>query len=245
MRYNSVIDRFSLLLATVALFSVISHTEAGYVNFETLPGGGLPTEGLAIGTTYLATQGMSFSVVGAGPPLIVERGSPRTGFLGYDDGVNSPLDQPAPGQGVGDFYINTNNLVVAVAPLPFIVSYAMPAGRVSGVILDIDNDNEYWRVVALNSGGIPVGILFFAWDDPVGVGNGIATLWSFARSENDIASVRLEFIGTTAHDIGYAFDNFSSSNIVPEPSTLTLLVTGLMTIVIPVWRFRRSAAKSR
>lgn len=228
-----------LLIGIAARSTTLAH--AGFVNFETLPGGGAPTEGMPINTQYLASQGMSFSLEGGPSPMIVERGAPRTGFLGYDDGINSPLDQPAPGQGVGNFFINNNNLVEAVAPLPFVVSYALTAGLVSGVILDIDNDNESWRVEALSSGGLVLATLDLAWNDPSGVGNGIATPWSFTRAERDIAAVRLIYTGTLVHDVGYAFDNFASANIVPEPSSVALLCTGLLTVVGRAW-FRRSRA---
>lgn len=250
---------FRVALPTALVFACwASPSQAGYVNFETVPNPSgpptIPHEGLAINTQYAATQGMTFYVEGPGgqrfDPLIVQRGGApdtdnvRAGFQGVGDGDSDPpgWDQPADPDLVGEFYINNSNLVQSVAPLPFVVAFDGLMGVVAGVILDIDNNNEVWLVEALNSQGVAVASRTFAYDDPVGVGNGVATPWQFQRIQQDIASVRLTYIGTTAHDVGYAFDNFFSSAAVPEPSTINLLLSGALAVIVPTILKRRRAA---
>ena len=123
-------ERTVLITSLVLIIGNFCPAQAGLIDFESIPGFGIPTEGLTISNQFLGTDGVSFSLEGGGFPVIAQVGAPETAF--------TPNDTPLPGQGVGEFFL-TDDGVVLGNPKPLIVSYVTPTAAASGFILDIDS----------------------------------------------------------------------------------------------------------
>jgi hypothetical protein len=104
------------------------------IDFESVPGEVAPREGMEIRNQYLASQGISFELEGGGAPVLAEVGPPMTAFGGPG---RRHADNPAPGQGVGRFFLTDDGTLNQVAKA-LIVRYASPTAAASGVLLDID-----------------------------------------------------------------------------------------------------------
>ena len=202
------------------------------VDFETVPGS-TPTEGLSISNQYTLSHGITFTLAGGTKPILAEVGAPRYAFTGYG-GVD---DTPAPGQNVGSFFlVDPTTPVQSGIPSDLLVSYSVPQNFVSGGILDIDG-TEAWLIQALNASAMVIGSVSLNPGSP-GAGDAIETTWSFSHASADIAGVRIHYNGAQTENIGYAWDNFTST--VPEPSTAALLALGIL-----FWRGRCQRPASR
>jgi hypothetical protein len=215
--------KYCTTFTAVAL--VVRVTSAQIINFETLPDGSLPTDKMVISNQFLSAFGVSFAFTNGAFPRIAQVGLPRTAFYSSPWGA----DTPAPGQNCGTFFL-TDNRGVNAPPPPLVMTYSVPVGAASGVILDIDGD-EAWDIQARNGTNVLSTIHLIA-SSPNG-GNGRAAPWSFTRASNDIAAVWIIYAGPLTNDVGLAFDNFSPSQpIAPPTLTPPSITNGIMSFSV-------------
>lgn len=177
---------------------------AQIINFETLPDGSRPIEGMEISNQFAASFGVSFRLETGYFPRIAKRDSQN--FVAFYGPPNSSLiNHPATNQNVGDFFL-TGYAGRTGNPSPLLISYARPVAAASGAIIDIDF-HDAWQIVARDSrtNGIATNLLTRA---SLNTGDGHATWWSFSRASADICSIRISYAGTGS-PVGWAFDNFS------------------------------------
>jgi hypothetical protein len=170
------------------------------IDFETLANGQAPSDGLTIDNQY-ASLGVTFSLGNGSSPVLAKVGSPRTAFEGY----NLLDDQPAPGSNTGEWFL-TDDGVISGPPSPLKIQYATDVQSASGVLLDIDGQ-EQWTVQAFDASGVQVGS-----DQVLGPNNsleGSATTWSFQFGAPVIRLIILSYSGNQSSGVGLAFDNFS------------------------------------
>jgi hypothetical protein len=130
---------------------------------------------------------------------------------------------------------------------PFTIAYDtnQTIRELSGEIWDIDggaNGTEQWRVDVLNGLG---GVLATV-DSPLGINQDPGSLdslpWTFAFTNlpDGVESVRLTFIGSKTVAVGLAFNNFSATVAIPEPSSWLLAALGILGLGIKrKWLRRR------
>ena len=214
---------FNLSVAILATGFVTNNAHASLIDFETIPGIGVPTEGLAIGTQYAATAGVSFALEDGSLPLIAEVGSPTTAF--------QPSDNPAAQDAalIGQFFLTDDGTVAGLNPSPLIVSYSTPTASASGVVLDIDF-NEMFTIEARDFNGAILETLIIQAGDP-NTGSRRATPWAIQRAQNDIFSIRFVGTRTTAGGFGLGFDNFDTGVVIPIPATVWLFGSGLLGLI--------------
>jgi len=210
-------------IASLALLAMSIQTQAAIIDFESIPGVGVPIEGLIISDQFEASDGISFALEGGGNPRIAQLGSPTTAFKGHG-GVG---DTPAPGQGTGSFFLTDDGSLSGLTSPPLLINYSTPTSAASGFILDIDFDESFLIQARDDSGSVLQTINILAGDP--GTGNGIATFWSFDRPTEDIASIRFAGSRAAAGAFGLGFDNFNarSATVVPMPPALLLMMSGL------------------
>lgn len=208
-----------------------SAAQAAVIDFESIPGIGTPTEGLVISNQFEATEGVTFSLEGGGNPRIAKVGNPMTAF----EGPGGAGDTPVPNQGIGTFFLTDNGTISGLVAPPLIVSYTTPTNAASGVILDIDFDENFLIQARDGSGTILESISIIAGDP--GTGDGVATLWSFSRPLADITSIRFAGTRTLSGGFGLGFDNFDARIApVPEPETYAFMLVGLGLVGWAAWR---------
>lgn len=176
------------------------------IDFETVAG--LPSvDGMSVTNQFAASHGVVFALADGTAPRLAQVGAPRTAFEGYQ-GVP---DTPAPGTGTGSFFLTDDGTVVGI-PLALVITYVAPVSAASGLILDIDNQ-EQWDVEAFDAGGTRLDVRVLGPNPTL---NGSATAWSFDEGARTIAEIRITFTGVTASgNVGLAFDNFDASRVQP------------------------------
>ena len=129
MKNGSSAIRF-VFVTVLAATLLTSRTYAAVLDFETLPGGGTPTEGMSISNQFQVSLGIRFKNSDGSSPIIVQTGPPGFAFTSaYTD------DTPAPGEDPGSFMLN----ISAAGPTSdLIAGYTLLEKDVGGVILDID-----------------------------------------------------------------------------------------------------------
>jgi len=237
---------WALLIGGLLLFSLVQNSQAATIDFELLPNGDIPTEGTVISDQFEAAYGITFSLTNGGSPVLVGGSTVLTGgaaglgsyrALGsgfFGPGLFSPdtnPDTPAHNQPVGTFFL-TDDLQLGLSS-DLVITYTNPVSAASGVILDIDNSEE-WTITAYDSANNVVGVVILSFDQS-DTGDGIATAWSFDHGDmNDIAKIvfhgeRTDPGNYPSELFGLAFDSFSSSSpIVPAPASFLLLLSGLI-----------------
>lgn len=193
-------------LLLIAAPLAVPDAGAALIDFETVPGAGAPFEGMTISDQYAATEGVTFSLLGGGAPVIAEVGPPTTAFQGPPNHNGS--DNPIPGQGIGQFFLTDDGETAGLEPQPLVVSYDPPASEASGVILDMDVDERFTIDVRNGIGEVIETVVIHA-GDPL-TGDGVATPWNIVRAQADIASIT--FTGDRDHPgfFGLGFDRFDA-----------------------------------
>ena len=233
-------------LASAFAFVIAAGASAQVVDFETTPGGMVPTDdsfldraaqyfsdgvGISFGfdtnNDGIADADAAFEAVGDEP-------SGPEGF--FSTLGNEDRDTEAPGfeGGLGDFFLRTP---VGVDqnddPSVLVITYDTAVAELSGEIWDIDgrsNDGtfEQWRVRGFNAMGDQVAIQ----DSPVGIpqdtmGTLDSAPWTFTlANQAGITRVTIEYIGN-AEGVGLAFDNYNATQ-VPTPGAGALALAGLV-----------------
>ncbi|MDM7916246.1 MAG: hypothetical protein QUU85_13440 [Candidatus Eisenbacteria bacterium] len=210
-----------LALSPSLLLVVPELALAQTIDFETLPNGEAPTEGMLIGDQYdVAPFGVRFELIGGDPatgPRIAAVGSPETAFEGPSTtspciGERSTEDMPASeDEGVGCFFL-TDDGVNSPDTFGLRILYDTPVHQASGDLIDIQPCCESWRIRALGDSGEVLAEQVLSSGDP-GTGDGVATPWQFDLGPSEIHSIELEYIGDHDHAVGLAFDNFSPSSL--------------------------------
>ena len=193
------------------------------IDFETLPSGAMPAEGMAISNQFFASHGVSFAFTnGTFPVLAKRRGTNIIAFEGP-----TGLNTLAANQAVGDYFLTDPHDAEGLPPAPLIISYRQTVSNASGVIIDIDGaashgGNEAWLLEARGTNGVLLATNRLTVASP-NAGDGLATPWSF-RGVPGIGAIYVIYDGQKTNGLGLAFDNFSPALAVTPPS-LTVTVT--------------------
>ena len=223
----------------VACTIVAVPTSAQLITFETTPAGFTPLDNTTLLTQYALTGGGSvrfffdvntnnsfdagtdlpafFEEIGA-DPIGVSNGFTNS-FVGTSD-----VATPPHGPQLGNWFLRTGNQ--GPPPPPFIIDYntLQIITGLSGEIWDIDGglpNSEQWNVDVLDGGGV----ILASQLSPLGnnqVLDGKPWTFGFSGLPLGVDKVRLTFVGTKVMGVGLAFNNFSPTFPVPEPSTLTM-----------------------
>lgn len=173
------------------------------VSFETL-GGGAPAEGTAIGDQFWESSGVRFRHTVPGRQLVLAQvGMPFRAFRGYLGNA----DLPFPGAAVGQFFLADSLIGTGVVPGPFVLDYRWPVATVSGVFIDV-NEQESWRAEAFDADGVSRGSVQLF---PTLLA-GSAMSWSLETDSKVITKVVITFTGTVpAGGVTFALDNIGGS----------------------------------
>jgi len=205
-----------ITFASVSAFAAMT-LRAQIIDFETLPDGSKPTEGMEISNQFAASFGVTFSQKDGKAPRLAKRDG--TGFFAFW-GPNTTSNHLYNNQNVGDFFL-TGHQGVTANPSPMIITYANPVAAASGAMLDVDGE-EAWDIVARDTLGQGIATNRLDEHSPNG-GNGLAAPWSFSRTNADICSIRIAYVGKSG-SIGWAFDNFAPG-LPMAPANLSITVT--------------------
>lgn len=200
---------------------------ASQVTFEDIPLIGTPAPGLAIDSQYLSSEGMQFSLLDGGSPIIVQRGNPAGPYGAFASGYSTQQNVPAPGQGVGDFYLADPHIVNGTPPSPVIVEFSDPLLGASGMILDVDG-LEVFTVTAYDSAGVELDSVTLTTTSP-NAGDGFAAPWSITQTSANIAAVQIALVSYGPGNPGYALDNFVA--FIPEPASALAMVVGSLVLL--------------
>lgn len=228
-------DKF--LFCGVIFSAIFAANATAAIDFESVPGVGVPTEGLIISDQYLDSAGVTFALESGGNPRIAKVGSPRTAFEGF----GGADDLPAPNQGIGNYFLTDNGTLSGLFSPALIVQYATPTAAASGVLLDIDF-GETWTIQAKDSNNNVIETISITAGDP-STGDGLATPWSFDHALADISLIRFEGTRTQSGAFGLGFDNFSPTSPIPEPQTFVMFFAGLGVVLMAVRRKARRSSK--
>ena len=160
------------------------------------------TEGLVVSDQFQDTFGVSFSLETGGFPVLADVGGFQTGF-----GSNYGPDTPAPGQGIGAFFLTDDGVLEGLDAPPIILDFSAPVDSFSGCILDMDF-GEIFIIQAkdINDEIILIDTIFST--DP-GTGDGLSTCWGFNLEgcEGSVYSIRFEGQRTIDGAFGMGIDN--------------------------------------
>ena len=200
-------------LSTPAAFAQSAGTCAT-IDFESIPGS-TPSDDLLIDTQFESSLYLTFALEDGTVPRLAEVGSPTSAF--------EPSDTPAPGQGIGTYFLTDDGLLTsAEEPSPLIVTFTVLADSASGVVLDIDG-GETFTIQARDANGSLLEEIVISAGDP-NTGDGVATPWGFARPSADVASIRFMGVRPSGR-FGLGFDLFTTCapGRVPPPQVCTTL----------------------
>lgn len=239
------------LVLVFALWGAGTSSVYAVVTFETLPGGGTPTDdvALALGSnTYNdggVTVAFGWDTIADGmidTAAFFEATGEETG-VGARNGffaIGNPRDTPAGGN-LGNFFLRGGGVgELDAVPGTFIIDYGTSTGvrALSGEIWDIDRSNtigdfESWDVEVFGSSG-SIDLLSISAESPNANFDALPTIFSFSGLTEDATRVEIRYTGgRPAVDVGLSFNNFNATTAVPEPSTFLYLVLGMG---IVAWR---------
>ena len=257
---------FNRLIATGMLLLIApvqSSVNAQLVTFDQTPAGTAPIDNSELTSPYAISGGGTvqffFDTSGNGSfdsgvdaLSIFEAAGGADSQSGFVNNGLAMDDTEAPGfeNRLGTFFVRQPASFGAI-PAPFIVDYdtAQSITALSGEIWDIDGVNnpadpgfgtEQWLVEVLNASGVilasqvsPLGT------EPTVPLDGRPWLFQFTNLPPGVDKIRITFTGTRPA-VGLAFNNFSPTVVVPEPSSLRVLILGLIPLLTVAGRQRRS-----
>jgi hypothetical protein len=261
---------FNRLIAIAILLSIAllqSSLNAEIVTFDQTPSGATPADNSALASPYAIDGGGTvqffFDTSGNGSfdsgvdalPIFEAAGDadPESGFVNNGLGRN---DAAAPGfeNQLGTHFLRQPASLGAI-PAPFFVDYdtVQMITELSGEIWDIDGvieptdpgfGTEQWLVEVLNtSGAILASRLSPLGTAPTVPLDGQPWIFSFTNLPSGVDKIRITFTGTRPA-VGLAFNNFSPTVAIPEPSSLLVWILGLMPL-FTVAKLRRSGPVRR
>ena len=211
------------LLSLLAAIGQLQPVRAQIIDFETLPNGIIPAQGMVISNQFWNSYGVTFRFEDGKYPVIAKTNAPLMAFWGPPN--STKRDLPATNQNLGVFFLTDGGGVNAV-PAPLIIDYREPVAAASGEIIDIDSNADAWTIEALNQQTQVVASVTLTRTSP-NAGDGKAAPWSITRPAADIHALRIFYVGSEV-SIGWAFDNFAPSlPSAPAQLTATLLPQAL------------------
>jgi hypothetical protein len=202
----------------VVLIAFVWRAGAQIIDFEKMPDGSLPTEGMVISNQFQQLYGVSFAFTnGAYPCIAVKDGTNTIAFYGPPS--SSKKNHPAANQNVGQFFLTDDGRARGNGspPPPLVITYATPVSAASGVILDVDLQ-ESWKLEARNAQTQVLATVIL--DNTAATpnrGDGRACPWAFTNE--GITSIVISYTGSDGGP-GLAFDNFSPALPV-NPASLS------------------------
>jgi len=160
------------------------------------------SSGQTISDQYLENAGIRFQLENGSFPVLAQPGAPTEAFTSGFGPDN--IDDPAL---IGDYILTDDGLLDGVDYSPLLVFFDNPVDSVSGLILDIDADEEF-EILALDENGVVLMSQLIESGDSL-TGDAIATPWGFnlAGCEGRIHSIKLDG-SRTSGDFGLGMDNF-------------------------------------
>ena len=215
--------------------------DAGPINFESIPIIGAPVDRLEISNQFFASRGILFRLADGTFPEIAVVGGSRTAFAGPPNNGSNDVPEQSEDQGVGTYFLTDDGTLSGLTPPALIVEYTPATDEASGVVLDVDFDEEF-VIEALNAAGVVVQTVMITAGEP-NTGDGIATPWAIRVDEPVIRTIRFQGSRTAAGGFGLGFDNFDARSAPPLPSTIVpvpLATLGALVVVL-VWLGSRGA----
>jgi len=212
-----------LLALPFCAFSQQLTDDCIYIDFETIPEGTL-FDGMDIFDQYSERFGVTFSLENGAPVKLAEVGAPATAFGGAFGS-----DTPAPGQGVGQFFLTDDGQLSGLASTPIFIDFFFPMDSVSGCILDMDFQ-ERFIVTAYGEGNAVIHIdTIFAGGggttgDP-GTGDALCSPWGVRLDDcsGSIHRIKLDGYRDTPGAFGLGVDKLSFCKFGATPSVDFLL----------------------
>lgn len=242
--------RLVCLACTLLAFRPIQ-TRADFIDFEHRPNGTVPADDSSLGNPYNIEGGGTvrffFDANGNNRydlgtdilPVFERAGEDGTdGFRSTFTGVSDTARPGYVGQ-LGDFFLRQPDGIGPV-PAPFLILYdtTQVIRSFSGEIWDIDGtsavNTEQWRVDALNASGTVLASILSPLESTSDASSLDSLPWNFQfrNLPDGLSAVRLTFVGGKTDGVGLAFNNFSPTFAVPEPSAVTLFASGAAGLVL-------------
>jgi hypothetical protein len=149
---TSTFTWFSVLALALTLVTRIAIAFGQIVDFETLPDGSKPTDGMIISSQYnVAPYWVTFELIGGSPsvgPRMAKVGPPITAFVGVSrtstcvTGGPTSDDMPASSEPVGCFFLTDDGNAFSGVTYGLKVAYTVPVRQASGVLLDVDGESQ-------------------------------------------------------------------------------------------------------
>ena len=193
-----------LLYALITQISAQSFEGCVLINFEELPNNQIPVENLPISNQFFADYGITFSLENGSIPVLAEVGGATTAFSSAFGG-----DTPAPGQGIGSFFITDDGQWSGSTSPALLVNFSTPIDSFSACVLDIDGTEEFY-IEAIGMNGVVIDSITIK-DGDEGTGDGQSTCFGFNSEgcEGAIYSIRFKGIRPGGGTFGLGMDNFS------------------------------------
>lgn len=184
------------------------YPEFGFIDFESVPNVGVPSEGLAIGTQYQSTLGVSFSIVGDSNqfPVIASGGNPQVAF----DRDFGPSDSP---MFDGDRGLTAGGSVGSIQSIQ--ISFSPPVKGYRLFVVDIDGA-ERFTVTSFN-GPMALGQPLVISSGAPGTGDGIATVAAGAFTTITHAIITPASTANPPGGVDYAIDGLTYSRAAQNP----------------------------
>ena len=257
----------SIVASSLCTVFLTTSATAGLLDFETTPSGATPVDDALLTDPYTIPGGtvrFFFDLNGNNAFDAGVDNFPRfervgdDGANGFDGATTGVADTARLGYTaqLGSFFLRKQTDNTGPIGGPFIAAYdtTQTIRELSGEIWDIDGQadkgTEQWRVDVLNQSSQVLDSL----TSPLGTIDSSSSLdslpWTFQfhNLPDGVAALRLTFIGSKTSEIGLAFNNFSPTVAVPEPSSIVLATIAGVAFI--VWSYRsfgkaRGARRSR
>ncbi len=252
--------RTCILVCTALLVVSLVHLSiAATIDFESRPDGSPTTsadDDQPIGAPYAISGGGTVRFffdnngnntfdAGDDDALFEQVGTDgNEGFSSSFWGGSPDLAAPPFGPQLGNYFLR--GVTPGAIPPPFIVDYntAQTITELSGEIWDIDGQSqatELWLVEVLDGANNVLTSQYSPLGDSLALDS---RPWTFAFTGLPVGvdKIRITFQGTKPNGtVGLAFNNFSPTIALPEPSSIALLVVGLAPLGVLIARRRRRA----
>jgi hypothetical protein len=230
MRNATIAILASLLISGPALAQVI--------DFESIPGQGIPIDNQLISNQFESGFGVTFVLLEndgtvADPsigPRIAGVGGPKTAFVGptrnpdCDQSGATTNDTPADLVRSGCWILTDDGVHPGPRPFGLRVVYSNPVLLAGGELLDVDGGPEGWQITALDENLLPIAHannpVDIVFPGTPGTGDGLASVFSFDL-EAPIHYIELIYTGEDSFGRGLAFDNFSPASLPTQTHAQT------------------------